>query len=58
MQTNNVNTVVSLLPSVLQQGGVNSGLLVQQLSRLLLSPVLPLWFVHFLERRQSNWWWN
>lgn len=37
-----------VLPAVFQQSGVNPGLLVQQLARVPLPPVLPLGFVHFL----------
>jgi hypothetical protein len=36
------------LPSILQQGGVNPGLFIQQLSCFNLSLVLPLRFIHFL----------
>lgn len=39
-------------PAVLKQGGLNPGLLVLQLGCVLLPPVLPLGFVHFLE---SHW---
>lgn len=43
-----------VLPAVLQQRGVNSGLLVQQLARLPLPAVLPLGFVHLLEKRSET----
>lgn len=48
-EINSTNACCEILPAIFQQCGVNSGLLVQQLSCISLPPVLPLRFVHFLE---------
>lgn len=41
-------------PSVFQQSGVDPGLLIQQLLCIPVPPVLPLWFVHFLEKNEAH----
>lgn len=41
-------------PSIFQQSGVDPGLLIQQLLCIPMPPVLPLWFVHFLEKNEVH----
>lgn len=47
--SNPCRSMNNALPAIFQQGGVNPGLLIQQLSCIPLPPVLSLRFVHFLE---------